>query len=274
MKEGLKVAKTEGKLWLEHEGEGPLFATAIHAGHTLRGELLPFLALDELTRLREEDPFTDRWVKVVPGWIVANRSRFEVDLNRERNQAVYSAPEMAWGLHLWKAPLSDEIVEHSLQEYDDFYSELKLVLDHIALQFKHFVIFDLHAYNYRRDGADAPPADPATHPEVNIGTGTMDRMRCGRVVDRFIHDLRQFDFLGHHLDVRENVKFRGRELARWIHDHYPDSACVLSVEFKKFFMDEWTGEGDERLIRAIRDALQSTVPGVLEEIMAMEAGCD
>ena len=85
---------------------------------------------------------------------------------------------------------------------------------------------------------------------------------------------RQYDFLGHHLDVRENIKFRGRELARWIHDHYPDSACVLSVEFKKFFMDEWTGEGDERQVRAIRDALHSTVPGVLEELSAMEQACD
>ncbi|MEN8169675.1 MAG: N-formylglutamate amidohydrolase [Pseudomonadota bacterium] len=102
------------------KGDGPLFATAIHAGHTLRGELLPFLALDEPTRLREEDPFTDRWEKVVPGWIVANRSRFEVDLNRERNQAVYSAPEMAWGLHLWKAPLSDEMVEQRQQNAQGF----------------------------------------------------------------------------------------------------------------------------------------------------------
>ena len=264
------MSETDGKLWLEHEGEGALFATAVHAGHTLRGELLPFLALDEQSRMREEDPYTDNWVQVVPGWIVATRSRFEVDLNRERNEAVYSAPEMAWGLHLWKAPLTDEVVQHSLQEYDAFYRELETLLEHIASRYRHFIIFDLHAYNYRREGPDAPPADPATHPEVNVGTGTMDRMRCGRIVDRFIHDLSHYDFLGRHLDVRENVKFRGRELARWIHDHYPDSACVLSVEFKKFFMDEWSGEGDEQKIEAIRGALHATIPGILEELAAME----
>lgn len=261
---------SEEQLWLEHEGEGPLFATAIHAGHDIRGELVPFLALDEATRLREEDPYTDRWVRVVPGWIVANRSRFEVDLNRERNEAVYSAPEMAWGLHLWKMPLTDEQVGHSLEEYDAFYSELRVLLDHVAQHHPHFIILDLHAYNYRRDGPDAPPADPASHPEVNIGTGTMDRMRCGRIVDRFMADLRAFDFCGRHLDVRENVKFRGRELARWIHDNYPNSACVLSVEFKKFFMDEWSGKGDEQQIQAIRDALHATIPGILEVLTAME----
>jgi N-formylglutamate deformylase len=264
------VAESGERLWLEHEGEGPLFATAIHAGHDIRGELIPFLALDEATRLREEDPYTDRWVKIVPGWIVATRSRFEVDLNRERNEAVYSAPEMAWGLHLWKMPLPNAQVEHSLKEYDAFYQELKQLLDHVAQRYRHFIILDLHAYNYRREGPGEPPADPDTHPEVNVGTGTMDRMRCGRVVERFMQELREYEFLGRHLDVRENVKCRGRELARWIHDHYPDSACVLSVEFKKFFMDEWSGTGYEQQIAAIREALHATIPGILEELAAME----
>jgi hypothetical protein len=46
------------------------------------------------------------------------------------------------------------------------------------------------------------------------------------------------------------------------------------VEFKKFFMDEWSGEGDERQIRAIYDALHATIPGILEELTAMEQGCE
>jgi len=260
----------ENNIWLEHQGEGPLFATAIHAGHNVRGELLPFLALDESVRLREEDPYTDQWVRVVPGWIVMTRSRFEVDLNRERDEAVYRTPEMAWGLHLWKAPLSNEQIEHSIEEYDAFYNELEVLLSKLASHFKRFVIFDLHTYNYRRKGPEGPPADPLENPEVNVGTGTLDRILCGRVVERFIADLRKFNFLGRHLDVRENVKFEGRQLARWIHEKFPDSACVLSVEFKKFFMDEWTGEADEEQIQAIRDALSSTIPGIIEELNTIE----
>lgn len=268
------MTTTEGKIWLEHESEGPLFATAIHAGHNIRGELMPLLAIDDATRLREEDPFTDRWVNVVPSWIVATHSRFEVDLNREREEAVYRHPEMAWDLHLWKAPLSDEMIQHSLVEYDSFYQELEVLLDKLAQHYKRFVILDLHTYNYRREGPDAEVADPATHPEVNVGTGTLDRILCGRVVERFIKDLKKFNFLGRHLDVRENVKFKGRHLARWIHSHYPDSACVLSVEFKKFFMDEWTGECDEKQIRTIREALHSTIAGVLEELNVVEGNND
>lgn len=268
------MATSENKIWLEHQGEGPLIATAIHAGHDIRNELLPLLAIDEATRLREEDPYTDRWVRIVPCWIVMTRSRFEVDLNRERDEAVYRAPEMAWGLHLWKAPLSDELVEHSLQEYDAFYDELEVLLTKLARHYKRFIIFDIHAYNYRREGPDGPPADPSQNPEVNIGTGTLDRKLCGCVVNRFIKDLKQFNFLGRHLDVRENIKFEGRQLARWIHGKFPESACVLSVEFKKFFMNEWTGDADEKQLNAIRDALHSTIPGILEELHALEENND
>jgi hypothetical protein len=78
--------------------------------------------------------------------------------------------------------------------------------------------------------------------------------------------LRAFDFLGRQLDIRENVKFRGGQLARWTHEQFPHSGCVLSIEFKKFFMDEWTGIPDSTQLEAIRQGLQSTVPGVLEEL--------
>ena len=67
-------------------------ATAVHAGHEIRGELQPLLTLDEAARAREEDPYTDYWVKVVPTWLVARRSRFEVDLNRTREESVYADP--------------------------------------------------------------------------------------------------------------------------------------------------------------------------------------
>jgi hypothetical protein len=258
-----------GRLWLEKEGDGPLFATAIHAGHEIRRELLPLLTLDESTRAREEDPYTDNWIKIVPSWIVFKRSRFEVDLNRPAEDAVYLTPEMAWGLHVWERPLSRTDVEQSLREYTAFYRELHRLLTRIASQHRHFVVMDLHSYNYRRPGPHEPPEDPRTNPDVNVGTGSLDRERCGHIVERFIKELKKYDFPGRHLDVRENVKFRGRRLAQWIHENFPDSACVLSVEFKKFFMDEWTGVGDIDQIEAIRDALHATLPGILEELKAM-----
>ncbi|MGH8657056.1 MAG: N-formylglutamate amidohydrolase, partial [Gammaproteobacteria bacterium] len=74
------------------EGDGPIVATAIHAGHALHPEIAALIALDEATRLREEDPFTAQLARVAPTRLIALRSRFEVDLNRPRERAVYRVP--------------------------------------------------------------------------------------------------------------------------------------------------------------------------------------
>ena len=49
----------------------------------------------------------------------------------------------------------------------------------------------------------------------------------------------------HRLDVRVNVRFRGGYLCHSVVEHYRDTACALAIEFKKVFMDEWTGESDD-----------------------------
>jgi hypothetical protein len=97
----------------------------------------------------------------------------------------------------------------------------------------------------------------------------MVRERWASIVNRFILDLRNFDYLGRHLDVRENVKFRGGFFPEWIHQKFPETVCVLSVEFKKFFMDEWTGRADETHLGTIKRALQSTIWGLHEELVKL-----
>jgi hypothetical protein len=241
-------------------------AVALHNGHALRDDLEGLTALSEETRLREEDPYTGEWAAVAPTRLVVQRSRFAFDLNRPRDTAVYRRPEDAWGLELWKGELPEESIQRSLAEYDAFYTELEAVLREKQRLYGRFVVLDLHSYNHLREGPEGPPADPETNPQSNVGTGSMDRKRWGHLVDRFIADLRAFPFPGGALDVRENVKFRGRRLAAFVHETFPDSGCALAVEFKKFFMNEWTAEKDETLFRAVGEALRSTVPGLLEEL--------
>ena len=254
------------RIWRAECGDGPLVAVAIHDGHEVRDEVARLLALDEAGRLREEDPFTGTWTDIAPTRVIGLRSRFEVDLNRARPEAVYRTPEDAWGLHVWTRPLPEDVIAHSLAEYDLFYTAMREILGRIAEQHRKFFVFDLHSYNHRRDGPDAAPASQAENPQVNVGTGTMDRSRWAPLVDRFMADLGGYDFPGGRLDVRENVKFVGRGFPRWVHQEFPDSGCALAIEFKKFFMDEWTGRADQIQLEAIADALRSTVPGVLEEL--------
>ncbi|HEY9847439.1 MAG TPA: N-formylglutamate amidohydrolase [Candidatus Caenarcaniphilales bacterium] len=251
------------------QGNSPLVAAAIHDGHVVREEVAELLALEKHDRFREEDPYTRTWTIVADTRIIGLRSRFEVDLNRPRHQAVYHKPQQAWGLKVWKRQPPAELVACSLAEYDAFYAEVYSLLANLQQRFGHFVVFDLHSYNHRRGRPNAPPADPADNPEVNIGTVSMDRQRWAPVVDRFISDLRRFDFLGRQLDVRENVRFKGGYFPKWVHHKFPESGCALAIEFKKFFMDEWSYEADHAQLKAIYRALQSTVPGVLEELQKL-----
>jgi len=249
-----------------HRGKGPVVATAVHHSHRLFPDSIPLLALDEAARAREEDPYTDVLARDCPSWILPAWSRFQVDLNRPPKEALYRTPQMAWGLQVWKGPLPEAVVRRSLAAYDEFYGALYRLLDTIVEEEGGFVLLDLHAYNHRRAGPHRPPANPCLNPEVNIGTGSMDRERWAPVVERFMDDLHRFECCGRHLDVRENVNFRGRELARRVHRDYAGRGCVLAVEFKKFFMDEWTGILDLDQFGQLRRLLRRALPGLEESL--------
>jgi hypothetical protein len=75
-------------------------------------------------------------------------------------------------------------------------------------------------------------------------------------------DVAEHEILGSRVDVRENIRFRGGVLSRWVIERYHGRGCALAIEFKKTFMDEWTGAVDERRLGALRDALASAVPGL------------
>ena len=255
-------------LWRHETGDDPIVAVAVHDGHEVRKEVAELLALSSAERRREEDPHTAGWTAVAPNRIVALRSRFEVDLNRPRDEAFYRTPDDAWGLKVWKEPPSDGLMKRSLEEHDAFYGFLRERLQEVERRWGKFIVLDLHSYNHRREGPDGPAADPAKNPQVNVGTGTMDRSRWVSLVDRFISDLSSFDFPGGRLDVRENVKFVGRAIPRFVHETFPQSGCAIAVEFKKFFMDEWSGKLDRELNTQIVSALRHTIPGLLETLRA------
>ncbi|MCA9735474.1 MAG: N-formylglutamate amidohydrolase [Deferribacteres bacterium] len=258
--------ETNSRIWQLNQGETPLVTAAIHNGHNIRREVADIIALSAEERLREEDPFTWEWTIISDTQIIGLQSRFEVDLNEPRETAVNINPEQAWGLQVWKRNPSLEIINRSLAQYDAFYAEMHRLFSVLEKTFGHFVVFDLHSYNHRQDGINGNFADPALNPEVNIGTGTMKRLRWALLVDRFIADLRAYKYNSRHFDVRENIRFRGGEFPRWIHANFPHSGCCISIAVKKFFMDEWTGDPYGLELDEIRLALKSTIPGVKDEL--------
>ncbi len=258
-------------LWTSERGMSPVIATAIHEGHAVRPSIRPLYILDDQERLREEDPYTEFTTRDVPNRIVFHRSRFEVDINRRRDGAIYLTPEQAWGLDVWAKPLPQDEIEASLQTHDAYYDMLLAFLTGVERQFGRFVVLDIHSYNHRRAGPTAPSTPQEKAPDINIGTTSMDRARWAPLVEALIAHFASHTINGRSLDVRENVAFQGKgEQTRFIHAHFPDTGCAIAVEFKKFFMDEWTGEPDTAVIDQLREIVATAVP-ILEKTLASQS---
>ena len=257
--------------WLIETDHSPIVATAIHCGHEVSTYLKEKMGLEEKERLREEDPFTDIFTQIVENRIIDSHSRFEVDLNRPRDKAIYKTPEDAWGLQVWHIPLSEDEINKTLAYYDWFYQEMQRYFEKIHEKYGSFVVLDLHAYNHQRKGPNAPYDDPLLNPEVNIGTKTLENPQKWRhLIDSVIEVMHKYDYMGKHLDVRENVKFYGGFFAQWIHQNFYPDACVLSIEFKKFFMDEWSGEPDLKQINEIKNVLRAIIPMIYDELRMLK----
>ena len=227
------------------------------------------MCLSEADRRREEDPFTGEAVRGVPQYVIAHRSRFEFDLNRDTDNAVYRTPEQSWGLQVWKSDvLDDSLARGSLDLHAEYYRMLGSLLDGVAMRHERFLVIDVHSYNHRRAGPDADPTPQDKAPDINIGTFSMPRQQWAWLVDPLMEAMAEFDFNGRRLDVRENIAFQGKgEQTRFVHERYPGRGCAIAFEFKKFFMDEWTGKPDPQAVKAMRDFIAhivATAEGLLE----------
>ena len=256
--------------WTFIDGGGPLILTAIHDGHILNDRVMDLIALSSEQRLQEEDPFTGRWAEVSPAHIIAHRSRFEVDLNRPRDRAVYIKPSDAWGLKVWREPPPERVISECIEEYDEFYRQARQFLDIIANREDYFVVLDLHSYCHRRGGIDAPFESQSKNPDINIGTGSLDQSLWRPIADHLISELRSCDTLGRVLDVRENVKFQGGNFSQWINASYSGRGCAIAVEFKKFFMNEWTGDLYQDIHAIIQHLLEESSASLVERIGQMK----
>jgi hypothetical protein len=255
------------RFWSLECGDSPVIGTAIHDGHGARQDVLPFMALSGDDRLREEDPFTAEMISGFTNRIVVHRSRFEVDLNRAKAQAIYLKPEQSWGLNVWSHQPSESVIGQSLDFHDDYYAMLEHTLTQMEKRYGKFVVLDVHSYNHRRNGANAASTPQQDAPDINIGTASMDRDRWADVVDATIRHFASATIGGRKLDVEENIAFQGRgEQTRFIHERFAENGCAIAIEFKKIFMDEWTDQPDTQMIADIRNAMTS-LETVLEGLL-------
>ena len=249
--------------WSAVRGEGPILATAIHDGTRLRPAAAALMQLSELERLREEDPHTGEIIAAIPTRVVAHRSRFEIDLNRSREESVYRTAAQAWGLQVWKQPPTDDFVARSLALHDCFYDMMGGLLEGIEREHGSFILLDVHSYNHRRGGPDSPATPAAQAPDINIGTFSMPPGRWTPVLEALTDAVGSFDYRGRRLDIRHDVAFQGKgALARFVHTRFPRTGCAIALEVKKFFMDEWTGVPYRQDIAALQRMIAALLPAL------------
>lgn len=242
----------------------PIISLALHDGHYIPSEVLKHIKLDEHERFREEDPYTAYMADLPVTKVTVNTSRFYVDLNRLKNQAIYKSPQDAWGLAVWKSKFPKELESNQMNYYHQFYAEMEALIRNTIQEHGFFIILDIHSYNHRRENPFTE-AEVLENPEINIGS-IHNHSKWAFVIRHYSDFLTKCTIDNRLPDVRENVKFKGGGLAQWANQHFSEEGCVISLEFKKTFMDEWTGRGHISHIQDIRTALVDSITFLEETV--------
>jgi N-formylglutamate deformylase len=249
------------------EIDSPIIALALHDGHFIAPEVLPHIHLQEHERFREEDPYTGYMIDLPVTRVVVHTSRFQVDLNRLPDKAIYMDPEDAWGLQVWKDGFP-EILSSGLREYyQEFYVRMSELIETAIHKFGYFLILDVHSYNHRRECPDKTSPD-IHNPEINIGSAN-NHPKWQPIINHFMQYLSACTIDGKHPDVRENIVFKGGGFSQWVNQNFSEQGCVISIEFKKTFMDEWTGRASINHIQDIRGALLGSIPILKHQLNAL-----
>ena len=79
-------------------------------------------------------------------------------------------------------------------------------------------------------------------------------------MDGLAETLRRTRFRDGAPDVRANVRFPdGGHWPEWVHATYGEHVCTVTLEYKKTFMDEWSGTADLAELEELRAGLVQAV---------------
>jgi N-formylglutamate deformylase len=246
--------------WEMFVRDGPVMVTAIHAGHTIRPSLEPYLTIGEADRLREEDPLTDYFLPLGDTIVRGNRSRFECDLNRPVERCISTDPEETWGLKVWNGALPEAELAASHTLHSKFYAEIAQRVEAMIAAHGEVLVLDLHSYNHRRGSPNAKPAAQRDNPDIDLGATTLVHEVHGDLLKVFAQGLASRPVRGRTPDVQVNVRWKdGGHFPEWLHATYGAKACVITLEYKKIFMDEWTGATDLGALQDLREGFEAAL---------------
>lgn len=230
---------------LKIESYVPYVCGAVHDGHQFRKELWDQCLHTEYERWYEEDPATKQMVQSHPIVLAGMDSRFEYDLNRAPDTAIYID---AWGKQLWKTPLSDEMTQKSLQKHANFYKVVAALVGKIEEKFGACIVYDMHSYNWRRWDREVPT--------WNLGTANVDANRFGAEIESW-RELLEKTPLPNNIPstARINDTFQGNGyFLKFITERF-ENTLVLATEIAKVYCHEYEYIMYPEVVKAVESHL-------------------
>jgi N-formylglutamate amidohydrolase len=163
-----------------------------------------------------------------PILIAGRDSRFEYDLNRPPEEAVF---ETAWGKQLWKNPLPGKEKEISLAKHTAFFKVTHALIEKIEAKFGAAIVYDMHSYNWQRWDREVPT--------WNLGTSNVDNDRFGEDIEAWRKSLSEIKLPN---DIKStaainNTFFGNGYFLRYITRNFKNT-LVLATEIAKVYCDE------------------------------------
>ena len=228
----------------------PYACGAVHDGHQFRKDLWENCLHTEYDRWYEEDPETKNMVISHPILIAGCDSRFEYDLNRDPENAVF---DTAWGKQLWKNPLSEIEKVKSLKKHTNFYKVVQALISKLEAKFGVCIVYDMHSYNWQRWDREVPT--------WNLGTSNIDNDRFGDQVETWRETLASIK-LPHGIKqtAKINDTFKGNGyFLKYITNNFKNT-LVLATEIAKVYCDEYKQINYPEVVAAVEQQLQTLLP--------------
>ena len=243
----MKLVSNDYSFTLKIDEYVPYACGAVHDGHQFRKELWDNCIHTEYERWFEEDPATKEMVKMHPIVIAGMDSRFEYDLNRAPEIAIY---DDAWGKQLWHNSLLKNQREKSLQKHTNFYKVVHALISKLEKKFGVCVVYDMHSYNWKRWTREVPT--------WNLGTGNVDNNRFEKEIESWRRTLEKMPLPnGIKSTSKINDTFQGNGyFLKYITQNFKNT-LVLATEIAKVYCDELQQIMYPEVITAVENYLQT-----------------
>ncbi len=226
----------------------PYVCTAIHDGSNFRDELKLKTLLSDYDRWYEEDPYTAEFISSMPIVLAGKDSRFEYDLNRAPDSAIY---DVAWGKKVWKKNLTRLEKKRSLNKHANYYRVTHALIKKLESLFEACVVYDMHSYNYKRWDREVPV--------FNIGTERVDHERFDKTIQHWKKELAKVSIPNVKTSSKINDVFMGRGYnVAFITENFKNT-LVLATEVKKVYCDEEKADPYPSIIKDLQDQLKKAI---------------